>query len=303
MMGQEGKRPDESTFACGLSACANIAALQMGEQLHHLAVKSGYINDLFVSNALITMYAKCGRVSNAELVFKDLANVDVVSWNSLIAGHALNGNGKEAVELFEEMLTQGVDPDQVTFIGVLSACSHGGLVSRGLELFKSMTERYNVEPLAEHYACMVDLLGRAGRLEEGFKMVSEMTIKATAGIWGALLGAARIHRNFELGKYAAEKLLELEPHKASNYVLLSNIHAEAGRWSEAQRVRMVMAERRTEKQPGYSWIEVGDQVHSYLPGDPAQPRIAEICGVLKTLSAEMRNTSCVTDVKSSFDIC
>ncbi|KAF4399832.1 hypothetical protein G4B88_021046 [Cannabis sativa] len=295
--GKEGRRPDQSTLSCGLSACANLAALQIGEQLHHLIVKSGYGTDLFVCNALITMYAKCGKVFNAELMFKETGNIDIVSWNSLIAGYALNGYGKEAVGIFEKLLIEGMAPDQVTFIGVLSACSHAGLITQGLELFRSMTEIYKIEPLPEHYACMVDLLGRAGRLEEAFKMVLEMKVKTTPGIWGALLGAARIHRNLEIGKYAAEKLLEQEPHRASNYVLLSNIHAEAGRWKEVQRIRMLMEERRTEKQPGYSWIEVGNQVHSFLSDDAAQPRTAIVRNILKSLTAEMRSRNRVSDMK------
>ncbi|PON32820.1 Tetratricopeptide-like helical domain containing protein [Parasponia andersonii] len=299
MMRKEGRRPDQSTFSCGLSACANLAALQVGEQLHHLILKSGYVNDLFVSNALITMYAKSGRVFNAELVFRDIGNVDIVSWNSLIAGYALNGYGKEAVELLEEMLIEGVAPDQVTFVGVLSACSHTGLVAQGLKLFKNMTQIHKIEPLPEHYACLVDLLGRAGRLEEALKLVLEKKVKATAGLYGALLGASRIHRNLELGKYATEKLLELEPHKASNYVLLSNIHAEAGRWSEVERIRVLMSERIAAKQPGCSWIELGNQVHSFLSDDAAQPRIAEVCSIPKTLTAELNCRTCVSDMKSS----
>lgn len=302
IMGHEGKRHDQSTFACGLSACSSLAALQVGKQLHQLVVKTGYVNDLFVSNALITMYAKCGRLFNAKLVFKHINNNDVVSWNSLISGYALNGYAKEAVGLFQEMLIEGVAPDQITFIGVLSACSHGGLVDKGLELSKSMTEVYNIEPTAEHYACLVDLLGRAGMLVEAFKIVREMKIKATAGIWGALLGASRIHRSLELGEYAAEKLLELEPHKASNYVLLSNMHAEAGRWNEVERVRVLMNERRTEKQPGCSWIEHRNRVHAFVSDDPTQPRIAELCSILKTLTAEIRNIDYMSDCKSSMEI-
>jgi pentatricopeptide repeat protein len=291
IMGQEGKRPDQSTFSCGLSACANLAALQVGKQLHHLVVKSGYVDDLFVSNALITMYAKCGKVVTANLVFEDINHGDIVSWNSLISGYALNGHGNEAVELFEEMLIEGVNPDQVTFVGLLSACSHSGLVDWGLKLFKSMTEVHLIEPLAEHYACMVDLLGRAGRLEEAFEMVRDMKITTTARIWGALLGASRIHRNLKFANYATEKLLELEPDKASNYVLLSKMHAEAGRWDEVERVRVLMKESDMEKQPGCSWIEVRNQVHAFLFDDPVQPRTAEICSVLKSLATEMTNTS------------
>ncbi|KAL6334567.1 hypothetical protein AAG906_018906 [Vitis piasezkii] len=263
LMGHEGQKPDQSTFACGLSSCAHLAALQVGKQLHQLVMKSGYATDLFVSNALITMYAKCGSISSAELLFKDIDHFDVVSWNSLIAAYALNGNGREALKLFHKMEVEGVAPDEVTFVGILSACSHVGLIDQGLKLFKCMVQAYNIEPLAEHYACMVDLLGGQG------------------GIWGALLGACRIHGNLELAKFAAEKLLEFEPHKTSNYVLLSNMQAEAGRWDEVARVRRLMKEKGAEKQPGWSWIELQNR----------------LCHILRSLTAHMRNTGDITPQK------
>ncbi|KAF2301395.1 hypothetical protein GH714_023609 [Hevea brasiliensis] len=233
----DGKKPDQSAFASGLSSCAIVAALQVGRQLHHLVVKSGYLNDLLICNALITMYSKCGRISEAEHVFNGIDHADIVSWNSLIGGYALNGCGKEALQLFQEMALEGVVPDQVTFISILSACSHAGLTDQGLELFQRMTQVYGMELLAEHYACIVDLLGRAGRLDEAFEIVKGIKIKVNAGVWGALLAACRTHKNLELGKLAAQKLLEFEPDKTSNYVLLSNMHAEAGRWSEVQEYR------------------------------------------------------------------
>ncbi|KAA8526146.1 hypothetical protein F0562_007754 [Nyssa sinensis] len=158
------------------------------------------------------------------------------------------------------MDVKGVTPDQVTFVGVLSACNHAGLINLGLNLFKSMTEEFSIDPLAEHYACMVDLLGRAGRLEEAFQLVRKMKIKANAGVWGALLGACRTHRNLELATLSAEKLLELEPHKTSNYVLLSNMYAEARRWDEVEKLRVMIKEAGAEKQPGCSWIENKNQM-------------------------------------------
>ncbi|PON77646.1 Tetratricopeptide-like helical domain containing protein [Trema orientale] len=185
------------------------------------------------------MDAKSGRVFNVELVLRDIGNVDIISWNSLIAGYALNGYGKEAVELLEEMLME-------RWLQI----SYAWLVAPRLKLFKSMTQIHKIEPFLEQYACMVDLLGWAERLEEALKMVLEMKVKATAGLSGALLGAARIHRNMELVKYATEKLSELEPHKASNYVLLSYIHAEVDRWNEVERIRVTMSKRKTDKQPG-----------------------------------------------------
>lgn len=193
MMRKDGFKPDQSTFASGLSACGSLAALQRSQQFHQIVNKSGYAKDSFVSNELITAYAKCG-ISCAEILFYAIDNVDVISWNPLIAGYALNGRGKDAVDLFKDMETKGATPDQVTFVGVLSACSHaGGFIDQGLELFDCRTKRYFIEPLSEHYACMVDLLGRAGRLKEAFNLMKGMKIMANAGVWGALLGACHIH--------------------------------------------------------------------------------------------------------------
>ncbi|KAH7848872.1 hypothetical protein Vadar_009505 [Vaccinium darrowii] len=254
LMLQDGKKPDQSTFVSGLCSCANLAALEFGNQLHQTVVKSGYANNLSVSNALISMYAKCGRILSAEYVFKDIDSVDVISWNSLISGYASNGYGEKTIKLFQELIVKGVKPDEVTFVGVLSACSHSGLVDEGLNLFKSMTEEHFIEPLAEHYACMVSLLGRAGRLEEAFQMVREMKIEATAGIWGALLHACCVYGNLEIGHVATEKLSKLEPYKSSNYVLLSNLNADTGRWDEVESTRILMRDRGAEKQPGWSWI-------------------------------------------------
>ncbi|KAF9626692.1 hypothetical protein IFM89_038787 [Coptis chinensis] len=297
LMAKEGKRPDQSSFASGLSACANLAALQIGKQIHNLAAKIGYGNDLFVGNALITMYSKCGRVTSAEQVFNDIDVNDIISWNALIAGYALNGNGKEAVQLFHEMKIKGLHPDQVTFVAVLSACTHSGLIDQGLILFKSMTEEHSIELLAEHYACVVDLLGRAGRLEEAYQLLIGMPIKANAGIWGALLGACRMHRNLELGKIAADKLCEFEPHKTSNYVLLSNIHAEAGEWHEVERVRILMKEKGGVKQSGLSWIEVDNQVYSFLSDNLTQLRTTEVSEALKYLTGHMRNKIYMPDLQ------
>ncbi|URD85612.1 PPR repeat [Musa troglodytarum] len=295
MMRKEGKDPDWSTFACALSGCANLAALQVGTQLHNLLLKSGHIIDIFAGNALITMYARCGRILTARQVFDEMVSVDLVSWNSLIAGHALNGYAKAAISIFQEMKKNGVAPDEVTFIGLLSACSHAGMVDDGLELFYSMSRDYPITPVAEHYACVVDLLGRAGRLGEALKLVKGMPIKANAGIWGSLLGACRMHKNPEVANVAAEKLFEFEPHTTSNYVLLSNIHAEAGSWGEVERVRVLMKERGVWKQPARSWIEIKNEVRSFSSDDSTEPRAAEVFMVLRVLNAQMRNIGHMSD--------
>ncbi|KAG0463420.1 hypothetical protein HPP92_019489 [Vanilla planifolia] len=287
LMREQESKPDWCTYACSLTACAHLAALAVGKQLHLLLLKSGHTNDLFASNALINMYARCGRISESRQIFNEMVMVDHVSWNTLIAGYALNGFGADAVTLFREMITSGFKPDEITFIGVLSACSHAGMLDEGMEYFNSITRDHALKPVPEHYACMVDLLGRAGRLEEAYKLVMEMPAKPNAGVWGALLGACRMHGNTAIASFTADKLFEIEPFKTSNYVLLSNIYANAGRWDNVERVRDLMKDIRVHKQPGCSWIEVHNKVCAFVSDDPLQPRDAEVCFVLKMLSAHM----------------
>jgi pentatricopeptide repeat protein len=186
----------------------------------------------------------------ARQVFDEMAGQDTVSWNALIDGYASNGHGTEAISVLREMEANDVRPDEVTFVGILSACSHVGLIDEGLDFFNSMTKQYSLQPVAEHYACMVDLLGRAGKLCEAFQLIQGMQIQPNAGVWGAMLAACRVHQNDELAQLAAKKLIELEPHKTSNYVLLSNISAEAGRWDEAENMRASINERGVHKPPG-----------------------------------------------------
>ncbi|XP_027150465.1 pentatricopeptide repeat-containing protein At2g35030, mitochondrial-like [Coffea eugenioides] len=297
LMIRDGKKPDQSTFASGLRVCASLAAEQFGQQLHHIVVKNGYMKDMVVSNALITMYAKCGSILSARDVFSDVDNLDVVSWNSLIAGYALNGYGIEAFKLFQEMEGYAVIPDQVTFVGVLSACNHAGLVSAGLTLFNCMTQKYGIEPLAEHYTCMVDMLGRAGRLEEAFELVRKMKVQATAGIWGALLGACRLHKNVMLADFAARKLFEIEPHKTSSLVLLSNIYAQSGRWDEVDRVRNFLNQNGIEKEPGCSWIEDQRQILVFQSDDYSWPKTAEIYRALQILTTQIMELSCLNGIE------
>jgi len=250
LMRRDTKRADWSTYASCLSACANLAALQVGRQFHSLLVRSGHINDSFAGNALISTYAKCGRILEAKQIFDEMLGKDIVSWNALIDGYASNGHGNEAISVFREMEAKNIRPDEVTFVGILSACSRAGLIDEGLKLFNSMGKDYSLKPVAEHYACMADLLGRAGRLNEAFELVQGMQINPNAGVWGALLGACRLHKNNELARLAAEKLFELEPKKTSNYVLLSNISAEAGKWDEAEKARASIKEKGVHKTPG-----------------------------------------------------
>eukprot|EP01018_Ginkgo_biloba_P019333 Gb_33834 [translate_table: standard] len=262
-----GVRPDSDTFASVLPACGNLAALQHGKEVHEDIIRSGFQSDVFVGNGLVDMYAKCGSIENARQVFYRISRRNTVSWNAMIAGYAIHGCGKEALQLFEQMQHSGINPDNVTFIGVLSACCHGGLVDDGWKYFDRMSQYYHITPAVEHYCCMVDLFGRAGRLDEAQDFINKMPIKPEAAVWGPLLGACRIHNNVELGQQVAERLFEMDPKNVAPYVLLSNIYAAAGRWEEIEKVRKMMKDRTVKKKPGCSWIEVNNKMHAFLIGD------------------------------------
>ncbi|MCE5165951.1 hypothetical protein HAX54_013387 [Datura stramonium] len=287
IMTRDGKKPHHSTFASALSSCSNLAAEQIGKQLHQAAIKSGHVRNLSVCNALITTYAKCGNIFDAEKMFEDVDNADVISWNSLLAGYALNGYGKEAVKLFQKMEDKEVVPDEVTFVSVLSACKHAGLSDAGANLFEHMTRKYSITPSSEHYACLVDLLGRAGRLEEAFLLIQEMKTNVTAEMWGALFGACRMHNNIKIAGRAIEKLLELEPHTSTNLVVLSNMYAELGRWGDVERVRETIKKSGAGRLPGCSWLEDKNQLLVFLCGEDTSAQTVENFNVLFTLTAQM----------------
>jgi pentatricopeptide repeat protein len=209
------------------------------------------------------MYAKCGNLEKAREVFDKIHKPVVASWNMIIAGYAMHGCGKEALELFEQMQHSGTKPDTVTLLSVLSACCHAGLVDEGQHHFHCMSTLYHITPEMEHYGCMVDLLGRAGLLDEANDFINKMPIKPDATVWRCFLGACRTHINVELGEYVAERLIELDPDNASPYVLLSNIYAAAGKWDGLKKMRKMMKDRKVEKQPGCSWINVDKNVYTF----------------------------------------
>eukprot|EP01018_Ginkgo_biloba_P025338 Gb_35268 [translate_table: standard] len=281
-------KPIQSTFASVLSASASLAILEQGKQYHGHIIKVGFSSDIFVGNALIAMYAKCGGIEDARQVLDEMPDKDVVSWNSLIAGFALHGYGKEAVQLIEQMQLSGIKPNHTTFIGILSACSHAGLVHEGWHYFNSMSQDHCITPRASHYACMVDLLGRAGSLNEAEDFIKKMPFEPDAVVWGSLLGACRVHANAEVAKRAAVHLLELEPQHAGTYVLLSNIYAAAGRWDDVAKVRSMMKIKGVKKRPGCSWIKVKNKVHTFVVGDRLHPQADEIYATLERLSGQMK---------------
>ncbi|XP_057863845.1 pentatricopeptide repeat-containing protein At2g13600 isoform X2 [Cryptomeria japonica] len=302
-MKREGIYPTHYTFANVLSACASLATLELGEQVHSHIVKAGFQfktgfdADVFVGNSLVDMYAKCGSIIKARLAFDKLHDRDGVSWNAMIVGYAQNGYGKEALEVFEQMLQEGMTPDRITLVGVLSACSHAGLVDEGRNYFSSMSQDHCITPLSEHYACMIDILGRAGHLNEAEKIIKSMPFEPDSITYGALLAACRIHGNVELGRWAAEHIFELDPQNSGPYVLLSNLYADAGRWDDVDKVRKLMKDRGVQKKPGCSWVEVNSKVHIFTAEDTSHPQAREIYASLERMAAQMKEAGYVPNTK------
>ncbi|KAL8474979.1 hypothetical protein ACS0TY_031415 [Phlomoides rotata] len=287
-MQMEGIPPNELTMASVLKACSCLSALEQGKQVHAHIVKNGFSLEVPIGSALSTMYTKCGSLGDGYTVFRRMPARDVVSWNAMISGLSQNGRGIEALDLFEEMHLEGAKPDYVTFINILFACSHMGLVERGWEYFQMMSDKFGIAPRVEHYACMVDILGRAGKLQEAKEFIESATIDHGLYLWRILLGACRNHHNYELGAYAGEKLMELGSEESSAYVLLSSIYSTLGRLDDVERVRRIMSNMGISKEPGCSWIELKNQVHVFVVGDMLHPEIKRIRAELWRLTKLMK---------------
>ncbi|KAJ0078712.1 hypothetical protein Patl1_22376 [Pistacia atlantica] len=254
-MRDQGFELDEATIVSVLPVCARLGAVDVGEWIHSYAKSSGlYQNIVSVENALVDFYCKCGILETARKIFSEMPKKNVISWNAMISGLAFNGRGELGVEFFEQMMTEGLTPNPTTFLGVLTCCAHAGMVEKGWELFASMTERHHVEPNLEHYGCMVDVLGRSGCVREAYDLITSMSIRPNATLWGALLSACRTHGDVELAEHAVKELINLEPWNSGNYVLLSNIYAEEGKWDGVEKVRVLMREKSIKKSPGESAI-------------------------------------------------
>lgn len=292
----EGFSPNGFTFTSVIAACANLAVLYCGQQLHGEIIRRGFDNSLELSNALIDMYAKCGNVADSHKIFSQMSLTNLVSWTSMMIGYGAHGHGKEAVELFNEMVRSGIKPDKIVFMAVLSACSHAGLVDEGLRYFRLMTSYYNVAPDREIYGCVVDLLGRAGRVNEAYELIENMPFKPDESIWVALLGACRKHKQPTMGKLAALKVLDMKSNKAGTYVLLSNIYAAEGNWADFASLRKLMKSSKNKKEVGRSWIELKNQVYSFVVGDRYVSSNEEIYEVLKLLIRHMKDVGYVLDL-------
>lgn len=284
-----GVKPNQGTFVSVLAAVSNLAALHEGQQIHQIISKTMFQFSPFVESALTSMYSKCGEIGTARKMFDLSDHKDLVSWNGMIAAYAHHGYGREALCLFEEMQRNGFEPDDVTYVGLLSACSHSGLVDEGLKLFRTLVRDGSIEVREDHYACLVDLCGRAGRLEEAATFIKGLKISpSSACVWGALLGGCNVHGDARIGKFAAKKLLEVEPNNAGTYMLLSNIYASAGKWKEAAKIRLKMKYRGLKKQPGCSWIEVGNTVHVFVVRDKSHSQSNFIYILLQDLHHKMK---------------
>ncbi|KAM6567545.1 hypothetical protein CsatA_026673 [Cannabis sativa] len=291
--------PDAVTIASILPACGDLSALLLGRRLHRYVDMKNFRPNLLLENAILDMYAKCGCLEEASEVFNSMKFQDVVSWTSLISAYGRNGQGSEAVALFAKMQDLGMSPDSVAFVSVLSACSHGGLLDEGKYYFKLMTDKYQIVPRLEHYSCMVDLLGRAGRVHDAYNFVKEMPIEPNERVWGALLSACRVYSNMEIGLVAADKLFQMAPQQAGYYVLLSNIYAKAERWQEVTRVRSIMKSRGIKKTPGVSNVELNHKIYTFLAGDRSHPKSKELYEELDVLVGKMKELGYVPETDSA----
>ena len=290
---------DQATFASILRASASIASLSLGKQLHSFIIKSGFMSNVFSGSALLDVYAKCGSIKDAVQTFQEMPDRNIVSWNAIISAYAQNGEAEATLKSFKEMVLSGLQPDSVSFLGVLSACSHSGLVEEGLWHFNSMTQIYKLDPRREHYASVVDMLCRSGRFNEAEKLMAEMPIDPDEIMWSSVLNACRIHKNQELARRAADQLFNMEELRdAAPYVNMSNIYAAAGQWENVSKVHKAMRDRGVKKLPAYSWVEIKHETHMFSANDRCHPQIEEIRKKIDMLTKTMEelgykpDTSC-----------
>ena len=279
--------PDRFTLVALLTGCAQLGTLEQGKWIHGYIDENKIMIDAVVGTALIEMYAKCGFIEKSLEIFNGLKEKDTASWTSIICGLAMNGKTSKALELFAEMVQTGVKPDDITFIGVLSACSHGGLVEEGRKHFRSMTAVYQIEPKLEHYGCLIDLLGRAGQLDEAEELIEKspnVNNEVIVPLYGALLSACRTHGNVEMGERVAKRLVGIESGDSSVHTLLANIYASADRWEDVTKVRRKMKDLGVKKVPGCSSVEVNGIVHEFLVGDASHPEMREIYSMLDSIA-------------------
>lgn len=295
----EGLRPSKITFVCVLDACANMAALDMSEDIHANILDSGFELDDFLGSAVINMYAKCGKLDKARITFGSIPEQNVVVWNAMIAAYTQNGHGNKALELYQQMQLKAIKPDAITFVSILSACNHTGNVEDGRSYFVSMNSEFGLKHTVEHYECMIDILGRTGQLDEAEDLIGNAPFQYRASAWLRLLGACRIHGDVKRAEHAADRVFELDPKNSAPYVLLSNIYAAAGMWGHVAKVRESLNNSSVKRKPGSSYIEVNKKVHEFTAGDLMHSQKDEIYAELERLSRQMEEAGFVSHMKSA----
>ncbi|KAH1250828.1 Pentatricopeptide repeat-containing protein DOT4, chloroplastic [Glycine max] len=282
---QKQSKPDDITMACVLPACAGLAALEKGREIHGHILRKGYFSDLHVACALVDMYVKCGFL--AQQLFDMIPNKDMILWTVMIAGYGMHGFGKEAISTFDKIRIAGIEPEESSFTSILYACTHSEFLREGWKFFDSTRSECNIEPKLEHYAYMVDLLIRSGNLSRTYKFIETMPIKPDAAIWGALLSGCRIHHDVELAEKVPEHIFELEPEKTRYYVLLANVYAKAKKWEEVKKLQRRISKCGLKKDQGCSWIEVQGKFNNFVAGDTSHPQAKRIDSLLRKLRMKM----------------
>lgn len=298
-MRRTGVPADQATFASTLRACANLASICFGRQLHSLLIRSGFMSNVYSGSALLDTYAKCSYMTDAIKSFGEMPERNSVSWNALISAYAQNGSVDGTLDSFQQMIQSGCKPDSVSFLSILTACSHCGFVDEALWHFNSMTQIYEVAPKREHYASMVDVLCRNGRFDEAENLMAQMPFEPDEIMWSSVLNSCRIHKNHELAKKAADRLFNMEELRdAAPYINMSNIYAVAGQWDNVAKVKKAMRDRGVRKVPAYSWVEIKHQTHVFSANDKSHPQMKQILGKIDALTKQMEkkgykpDTSC-----------
>ncbi|KAL4191072.1 hypothetical protein AMTRI_Chr07g79010 [Amborella trichopoda] len=290
----QGMRPDAISIMSILPACACLASMHIVKQCHAYITRS-YFSDVCLEGTLLDMYSKCGSIKDAHKLFSTRSKRDMVMFTAMMGGYAMHGHAKDALQVFTLMVYSGIKPDHVVMTTVLTACSHACLIDEGWKHFKSMYDAYGIKPTMEHYACMVDMLARAGHLNEAYEFILSMPCEANANVWGTLLGACKIHGSVELGRLAAYRLFDLEASNTGNYVVLSNIYAANGRWEGVEEVRRLMKQRDLKKAAGCSWIELERRTHIFVVGDTSHPQRLVIYSILEGLDQQMKEPICILE--------
>ncbi|KAL3724685.1 hypothetical protein ACJRO7_029796 [Eucalyptus globulus] len=287
LMLKDDVKPGPISFSSIIPACSHLTSLHLGKQLHGYIIRAGFDYNVYIASSLVDMYAKCGKIEKAKWIFRNMELHDIVSWTAIVMGCALHGHALDAITLFEKMQMEGVKPTYVSFIAVLTACSHAGLVDEAWKYFNCMTQEFKINPGLEHYAAIADLLGRAGRLEEAYDFICSMPSEPPSSLWSPLMTACRVHKNVELAEKVAERILQVDPESIGTYVQMSNIYSAARRWKEAAKWKVSMKERGLRKKPACSWIEVRNRAHAFLSGDTSHPYYNKINEALEVLLEQM----------------